>query len=134
LNITSSGIVMHDDITHGTGIVDGEPVSITLTITNDTPHVLPLDMKPGQTVTYQWHATTTANGMTVVGPTMTSTETLVGFETLSIAGKTFTNVCHFKHTNSDTDSWVAPGYGGIRTIFHDADGDHLIGEYGGPAS
>ena len=67
----------------------------------------PADTKPGQTAT-----SSTAE-----------VATFVGFETLTLAGKTFTNVCRFKATTTTSagqkltaDVWVAPEYGHIQQI------------------
>jgi hypothetical protein len=61
---------------------------------------LPASMSPGQTI----------NGMT-----------LLGFETVGVGDKIFYNTCHFKVSgtgaNSDSENWVAPGYGQIRIIY-----------------
>ncbi|MCL2830511.1 MAG: hypothetical protein FWD77_07220 [Betaproteobacteria bacterium] len=77
--------------------------------------VMPLSAQPGQsfdalfslndTVTYQQHTT------------------FVGTETLTLAGKVFSNVCHLRlHSTmpaapgiyTDADEWYAPGYGLIK--------------------
>jgi len=52
--------------------------------------------------------------------------TFVDFETLTLAGKTFYNTCHFKisipQIDDQNDSWYAPGYGLIkRTVNIGAD-------------
>ena len=46
-----------------------------------------------------------------------NTFTFVGFETLNLAGKIFSNTCHFKAADSQgtqTEGWYAPGYGMIK--------------------
>jgi hypothetical protein len=43
--------------------------------------------------------------------------TFVGFETISLASKIFSNTCHFKA--GKTDAWFAPGYGIIKRIADD---------------
>ena len=52
-----------------------------------------------------------------IGQTVTTQSTyytLLGFETVSLAGKTFSNACHFK--TSTGDLWYASGYGNIKQI------------------
>jgi hypothetical protein len=69
---------------------------------------LPPDMRPGQTVTGSGQ---TANGSYALS------NTLVGFEDVQLAGKTFTNTCHIRVETSlgeKTDVWVAPGYSVIK--------------------
>ena len=62
----------------------------------------PQNMSPGQT------ATDSDN----------SRYTFVGFETVSLAGKTFSNACHIRAvgTQGSVDAWLAPGYGSIKEI------------------
>jgi len=63
----------------------------------------PQNMEPGQVVTNSGGASTT----------------FIGFETLTLAGKTFSNTCHFKSTdpaNNQSETWVASGYGQIKSI------------------
>ena len=63
---------------------------------------LPQNMNPGQTATNSSNVTTT----------------FVGFETVSLAGKTFSNTCHLKVVDQGDqgDGWYAPGYGMIKRI------------------
>jgi len=52
-----------------------------------------------------------------IGQTVTTQSdyyTLVGFDTFSLAGKTFSNACHFKTSTGDV--WYASGYGNIKQI------------------
>ena len=45
--------------------------------------------------------------------------TFIGFETTSLAGKTFSNTCHFKGIDPDgysAETWYAPGYGLIKQV------------------
>jgi len=42
--------------------------------------------------------------------------TLVGFETVSLAGKTFSNTCHIRHVDVAAEMWYAPGYGIVKEI------------------
>jgi len=60
----------------------------------------PRNMAPGQTVTG-------SEG---------SRYTLVGFETVSLAGKTFYNTCRI---SGGPDTWYAPGYGVIKEVYSD---------------
>jgi hypothetical protein len=57
-------------------------------------------------------------GQTVINSSNDIT-TFVGFETITLAGKTFSNVCHFKEADPDgtqTEAWYAPGYGTIQGV------------------
>jgi hypothetical protein len=65
--------------------------------------LFPQNMSPGQTVS-------NAKGDIVF--------TFVGLETLSLAGKTFSNTCHIKqtHQNGTDNIWYAPGYGLIKEV------------------
>ena len=61
----------------------------------------PKDMTPGQTVT-------SPNNVV---------NTFIGFETVNLAGKTFSNTCHFKGVDTQghqVESWFAPQYGNIQ--------------------
>jgi len=63
----------------------------------------PQNMEPGQIVTNSSGTSTT----------------FIGFETITLAGKTFYNTCHFKQSNSEgyqVEAWYAPGYEGIKQI------------------
>jgi hypothetical protein len=62
---------------------------------------LPYNMSPGQT------ATNSSNDVS----------TFVGFETLTLAGQTFSNTCHFSdvdHLGNQANAWYAPEYGIIK--------------------
>ncbi|MCL2831282.1 MAG: hypothetical protein FWD77_11220, partial [Betaproteobacteria bacterium] len=59
----------------------------------------------------------------MAGSAQVDTHTVfVGYETLTLAGKTFSNVCHFRNTRAMSgagittadDAWHAPGYGVIK--------------------
>jgi len=74
----------------------------------------PQNMSPGQT------ATNSAN----------ERYTLIGFETISLAGKTFSNTCHIKavDTKGNTEEqWYAAGYGNIKQISSNG----VINQYSG---
>jgi hypothetical protein len=57
------------------------------------------------------------------GQTMTSSDntkyTLIGFESISLAGKMFFNTCHIKKVDNQgsVDAWLAPGYGNIKSVY-----------------
>jgi len=53
-------------------------------------------------------------GQAVAGDTA---YTFVGFETVNLASKTFSNACHFKDSGGDV--WYAPGYGNIKEVGSD---------------
>jgi hypothetical protein len=93
-SVTNSGVTLIAEIAYNG------------TVTNDGTF-LPYNMSPGQT------ATDPSN----------QPSTFVGFETLTLAGQTFTNTCHLKGVDTQgnpTDAWYAPGYGIIKQI--DANG------------
>jgi len=88
--VTNSGVALIASVhSDGTVVPDGS--------------FYPYNMNPGQT------ATDSSKNVT----------TLVGFESISLAGKTFTNICHFKGVTSAgamAETWFAPGYGMIKQI------------------
>jgi hypothetical protein len=52
----------------------------------------------------------------VTGP-HNDTYTFLGFETFSLAGKTFSNTCHIRQGgNAVAEVWYAPGYGIIKQV------------------
>jgi hypothetical protein len=58
-------------------------------------------------------------GQTAANSKNTVFTTFLGFETITLAGQTFTNTCHFTQVDSQgdqADGWVAPGYGTIKSI------------------
>ena len=69
----------------------------------------PLDMKPGSSIDVVTYDGVGINHIA-----------FVGFETLTLGGKTFPDVCHFHITDNyggiPSDSWSAYGYGQIQTI------------------
>jgi hypothetical protein len=80
----------------------------------DTPiETIPLNMQPGQSITENSDAKSVEQ------------LTFVGFETLALAGKTFSNACHFSlsthiaqttGTDAIDNAWYAAGYGAIQDI------------------
>jgi len=89
-SVTSSGVT-------GIGVVNYDG-----TVTDDGTFY-PQNMESGQVVTNSGNESTT----------------FIGFETLTLAGKTFSNTCHFKSSDSQgnqVEDWYAPGYGGIKRI------------------
>jgi len=87
--VTSSGVKIIAHVDYTGGVTDGNLF-------------YPQNMNPNQTVT---------------GPNNTRS-TFVGFETIGLAGKTFSNTCHFNTAGSEI--WYASGYGLIKEI--DPDG------------
>lgn len=86
--VTSNGVTMIATVDY-----DG-------TVTTDDMF-LPQNMNSGQT------ATNSSN----------DASTFIGFEKITLAGKTFSNTCHFKDVTPNgvqVDSWYAPGYGAIK--------------------
>jgi hypothetical protein len=86
--VTSNGVTMIATVlSNGTVAPDGT--------------FYPYNMNPGQT------ATDSSNDVTV----------FIGFETVSLAGKTFINTCHIRGVDSrgiSAEGWYAPGYGLIK--------------------
>jgi len=87
--VTRSGVTMLATVTgNGTAVTDGT--------------VIPQNMQPGQAVS------NSSNNITA---------TFVGYETLTLAGKTFKNTCHFQESDNQggqVDAWYASGYGSIQ--------------------
>jgi hypothetical protein len=57
--------------------------------------------------------------------------TFVGFESITLAGKTFINTCHIRGTDYQgnvADGWYAPGYGQIKAIFSSGEIDQYNGD------
>ena len=86
--VTNSGVTLVAEET--VTVVNGLPRGVTTTLINLT---LPQNMTPGQTV---------------------GNASLVGFETVKLAGKTFANTCHVRIGNDE--GWYAPGYGAVKQI------------------
>jgi hypothetical protein len=92
----------------------------------------PLDMVPGQTVQVAYTNTTTS---VQTGTTSTSNKTdqltFIGFENLTLAGHTFSNVCKVSApgtVNGRTDiAWFAKDYGVIKSESLDAQGVTVAG-------
>ena len=90
-------------------VVASNGVTLAETISSDGTVVpdgtfYPQNMKPGQVVTNSSGDSTT----------------FMGFETLTLAGKTFSNTCHFKGVDADgnsSDAWYASGYGEIKSAY-----------------
>jgi hypothetical protein len=80
------------------------------------------NMSPGQTINTDSSDTFTEAGKSTTFAVATTT-TFVGFETVTVGGKTFNNVCHFQEKlvsmdgmpiDNVTESWYAPGVGLIK--------------------
>ena len=86
--VTSSGVTTIAEVDpNGTVTVDGM--------------FFPQNMSAGQT------ATNSKNDV----------QTFVGFETITLAGRIFSNTCHIKEVDSlgnQTEGWYAPGYGMVK--------------------
>jgi len=89
--VTSDGVTNIATIQNGTTVL---PES----------YFLPQNMSPGQIVT-------SSNN---------SRYTFIGFETLNLAGKTFSNTCRINIVGArggSGDGWYAPGYGLIKSVY-----------------
>jgi hypothetical protein len=108
------------------GVFDGKDV-------NSSGNRLPVNMTPGQTV--QLDYTQTSTSLTPTSSTTTTTETdrltFVGFENLTLGGRTFANVCRIKSPNPNgtetSVTWAANGFGFIRSETQDAQGATVPG-------
>ena len=84
-------------------------------IANPAP-VIPLNIQPGQSVNFASAQVVAANF------DVPASFTFMGLETLTLSGRTFSDVCHFRlqGTPADaanpvtTDFWYAPGFGEIQ--------------------
>jgi len=93
-----------------------------------THSYIPLDMQPGQFVEDQFgaeYSDTCSDGTTVASSDPLVRLTFIGFEPITLAGKTFSNTCHFRSQElvragvlnpnaNPSDVWFAPGYGQIK--------------------
>lgn len=110
-----------------TGVYDGKDV-------NSSGNRLPVNMTPGQSVQLSYTRASTRS----LAPSTTTNEaaqvTFVGFESLTLGGRTFTNVCRVDSpdpSSAETHvSWVAPGFGFIRSETQDAQGVTVPGTRG----
>jgi len=99
--VTNSGVTMLAEVDQNGNIT-----------TDDTFY--PQNMEPGQVVT-------DSSG---------DVFTFIGFETLTLAGKTFSNTCHINGSDTTGDqvqAWYAPGYGIIKRITN----GNVIAQYNG---
>jgi len=81
--------------------------------------VYPANMQPGQMVEEKY----TFNIAGIGGISGTVRSTFVGFETITLAGRTFAHACHFRRQATTAgapliDVWIAPGYGQVKTVEH----------------
>jgi len=101
--VTSSGVT---PITWVHTMSDGSSV-IVAPITN----AYPSDWSPGQSVNYSID-----HGNNYI---QRGTMTFVAFETITLAGKTFSNTCHLRQVENNTvvfEQWWVQGYGNIKAI------------------
>jgi hypothetical protein len=94
--------------------------------------LLPLNMQAGQSADLSYNATSTYLSGSQAGQTETSalheSWTFEGFETLTLGGKTFTNVCRIKSSSvpagedGPSTFWIAKGFGMIRVQHTDDKG------------
>jgi hypothetical protein len=76
------------------------------------PNCTPFNINPGDS--FDFPGFTDSNG---VHDMLKSHTTFVGFETITMNGKTFSNTCHFKTISDGTgDAWVASGYGSVKEV------------------
>ena len=80
-----------------------------------TPDCTPLDMKPGDSVDWPGYTRSLPTTPPSVQITHEEHRTFIGFETVTVNGKTFSNACHIKRIEGppdDTmtaDTWFAEG-------------------------
>jgi hypothetical protein len=92
---TSYWTVASNGVTQIASVINNSTVELDGTF-------LPQNMNPGQ-------AATGSNN---------NVSTFLGFQTITLAGKTFANTCHFniKDNTGTTEQWYAPGYGVIQQV------------------
>jgi hypothetical protein len=102
--------------------------------------VVPLNMQSGQIFDDKLGGSETCSSGEEVQITPSRT-TFIGFETITLAGRTFSGICHFRgqdFTNEGKidpnlvaeDIWFAPGYGRIKFIANDGS----VWQYSGDTS
>jgi hypothetical protein len=108
--------------------------TVTSRIVNSDGNLLPLSLQPGQSVTLNYTETTTEfdppNPDRVSSVTVADPWTFEAFDTLTLGGRNFTNLCRMRLTFSEGGSnqvWVAAGFGPIRYVGRDAAGA-VVGE------
>jgi len=89
---------------------------------------IPDNAVPGQAINLNYQETRLPANVTTTESYVTY---FIGFETLTLGGKTFANTCHFRTPDEDNPGetwniWFANGYGTIREEQQDAQGN-LIG-------
>lgn len=122
----SNGIRFWGDVSY-----DGAGTAELKTVFSDG-FLLPLNMQAGQSADLSYNATSTYLSGSQAGETETSalheSWTFEGFETLTLGGKTFTNVCKIKSSSipvgedGPTTLWVAKGFGTVRVQHTDDKG------------
>ncbi|MCL1960574.1 MAG: isochorismatase family protein, partial [Desulfovibrionaceae bacterium] len=124
--VKSDGVYSLGHRRGGYDALPGSPKEVFCTTSPSTP--IPLNLQPGQFFDNKAGSETCSNGTSsMTYPTRT---TLVRFETITLAGKTFSNACHFQEqeltdegrvdlSSSPVEMWFAPGYGLIKMIDED---------------
>jgi hypothetical protein len=93
---------------------------------------LPVNMAPGQTVNVNYSFTRTrANPPSTTNGGNTTQYKFKGFESLTLGGRTFADVCKLRSTTDAAGEiavqWVAKGFGVIKQERQDANGATLSG-------
>ncbi|MDB5773686.1 MAG: hypothetical protein JWM42_4060 [Burkholderia sp.] len=89
----------------------------------------PVNLAPGQKI--QRVVTVTKSTPTQTNPPTTRNEelTFIGFENLTLGGRTFTDVCKFVMTGSGgekVENWFAKGFGNIKWVTVNASGTPIV--------
>jgi hypothetical protein len=101
---------------------------VTSRIVYSDGYLLPLALQPGQSATLTYTETITEfnppNPEQVSTVTSTDPWTFEAFDTLTLGGRTFNNLCRMRITfpGGSSQFWVAPGFGVIRNVSRDAAG------------
>jgi len=91
-----------------------------------TPECYPFNISPGASFDFPGFTTTIPGSAGTTYTQDKSHNTFIGFATLTLSGKTFSNACHFKSVSATLDDteedWIASGYGIVKSIAISPDG------------
>lgn len=110
------------------GDYDHTPEGVPTTKSVYTGYLVPKTLAPTQTVTVHYTDNNHFTNGNVVPEAQQETWTFEGHETLTLAGRTFSNACRIRNSDPDHPEygsylvWAAPGFGPIQFQDFDADG------------
>ena len=116
------------DGVHFWGDYDYTPEGVQATKSVYTGFLVPKTLAPGQTVSIPYTDNNYFTNGGFLAEAQQETWTFEGHETLTLAGRTFTNTCRIKIRYDDqpilgtTIVWAAPGYGPIQYQLFDSEG------------